>query len=543
MENIDSILNTDYKDSVYYLSQCRKFCQEKDWYNALKFCEDGIKNDAKVVEFYQRAIVCCIKMLDGEKAVNFLSLLKQNCNDVEMVSSFQKLISDELKDVLEGIQGNNDYKNFINLKKTILQGGGKLANMSVNLDDPNNRFIVAEEDIKTSEVIAKVPRQLTLSPSTILQTEIGKFFDNTTRNKLNSFEQDIITVFLLHEVHKGHSSEFSFLFNFFPKDYSNFPVFYQKGGVEEEILENTKFKFLIKNEKDAMEEDFKILQATIPFMKKTPLDDFLFMREVVASRVFSCEEDDNKSSCIMVPFCDLLNHKKYPNVIWSYDKNAKTFNMITTSDIKAGAEILTKYGNKGNENLLLHYGFTLEHNVDDTYIFLLKLCNGKKGPEFLSLKIKKDIDDSETKKLFAYLRYMVTDSFIEIAKTNSLPDEVISDQELKRYYVPSSGTNELKMLKFLGIVVDHYSVEYKTTYEEDLEFFEKNKATMSTNEINCWRVRIQEKEVLKFYKDFSEYCLTLFSNRNDEVLVNSMVSKECFDVYKNYINFVFNSLR
>ena len=52
----------------------------------------------------------------------------------------------------------------------------------------------------------------------------------------------------------------------------------------------------------------------------------------------------------MVPFCDLLNHKKYPNVIWSYDKNEKTFNMITTSDIKAGEEILTKYGNKGNEN-------------------------------------------------------------------------------------------------------------------------------------------------------------------------------------------------
>ena len=104
--------------------------------------------------------------------------------------------------------------------------------MSVNLDNPNNRFIYAEEDIKTSEIIAKVPRHLTLTPSTILKSEIGKFFDDKTKSKLNSFEHDIIIVFLLHEVHKGQNSEFSFFFNFFPKDYSNFPVFYKKRKVK-----------------------------------------------------------------------------------------------------------------------------------------------------------------------------------------------------------------------------------------------------------------------------------------------------------------------
>ena len=120
MKDIDSILNIDYKDSVYYLSQCRRFCEEKDWYNALKCCEEGIQNDAKVVEFYQRAIICCIKRLDNEKALNFVSLLKQNCNNAEIVASFQKLISEQLKDVLEKMQDNNDYKNFINLKITVI---------------------------------------------------------------------------------------------------------------------------------------------------------------------------------------------------------------------------------------------------------------------------------------------------------------------------------------------------------------------------------------------------------------------------------------
>ena len=56
-----------------------------------------------------------------------------------------------------------------------------------------------------------------------------------------------------------------------------------------------------------MEEDFKILQEAVPFMKKIPSDDFLFMREVVASRVFSFEEDDNKSSCIMLKVFSFLS--------------------------------------------------------------------------------------------------------------------------------------------------------------------------------------------------------------------------------------------
>lgn len=110
------------------------------------------------------------------------------------------------------------------------------------------------------------------------------------------------------------------------------------------------------------------------------------------------------------------------------------------------------------------------------------------------MKVKQDLDDNETKKLFAYLRYMVTDEFIEIAKSNNLPDEVISDEELKKFYVPQSGIDEIKMLKFLGIVIDHYFADYKVSLDNDLKFFEENKNQISMNEINCWRVRIQEKK-------------------------------------------------
>ena len=542
MKDIDEILKNDDKDSIYYLSQCRKFCELNDWYNALQACEEGIKISANTFEFYQRAIVCCVNMYDVKKAVNFLDILKKICYDEEKILPFSNLIEEKLKEAKEKTQVNTDYEKFIELQKMILSGGGKLPNMTINLDDPNNRYILAADDIKTSDIVAKIPRHLTLIPAEIEKTELGKFFDDNTKKKLNSYEHNIVTVFLLHEIFKDKESKFYPYFNFLPKSYDSFPIFYKQGGPEEKILEDTKFKFLIKNEKDARVSDFKTLQEAVPFMKKISLEEFLFMNGVVTSRLFSFEDNNGVTSCILVPLCDLVNHKKYPNILWNYDKEENTFNFVATKDIKSGEEIFTKYGNKGNENLLLHYGFTLENNVDNSHIFLLKLCNGKKSPEYLSLKVTQDLDDSETKKLFAYLRYMVTDEFIEIAKSNNLPDEVISDEELKKFYVPQSGIDEIKMLKFLGIVIDHYLADYKIPLDDDLKFFEENKNQMSTNEINCWRVRIQEKEILKFYKDFSEFCFTLFTNRSNEVLVSSMVANESYDLYKSYINFVFSSL-
>lgn len=74
MKDIDEILKNDDKDSIYYLSQYRKFCELNDWYNALQACEEGIKISANTFEFYQRAIVCCVNMYDIKKAVHFLDL-------------------------------------------------------------------------------------------------------------------------------------------------------------------------------------------------------------------------------------------------------------------------------------------------------------------------------------------------------------------------------------------------------------------------------------------------------------------------------------
>lgn len=541
MNDFDEILKNDLKDSVYYLCECRKFYELNDWYNALLMCEEGLKLDAKVVEFYQRAIVCCINIYDAEKAQNFLNKLKEVCFDKDKITPFENLICDNLKENIEKNRNNKDFIKVHDISKKILSNGGNINKVAINTDDPDNRFIYATEDIKNSDVILKIPRSLMITPACIEKTEIGKFFiESKAKEKLDNYDYCIISTFLLSEMPKGKDSNFYFYFNFLPKHYTNFPVFYKE--TEEKILEDTKFKFLVYNEKLSVKRDFETVQNIVPFMKKVSFDDFLLVRMMISSRLFSFEEN-NISSCILVPFGDLLNHKKYPDVLWNYDKDDSSFKMTAIKDIKNGTEIFTKYGNKGNENLLLRYGFTIENNVDNAYTFLLKLCNGKKSPEFFTLNVKKNIDDDITKKLFAYLRYMVTDEFIGKSRDNNLPDYVISDEDLKIFYKPQSAMQELKMLRFLNMVIDHYLVDYKFSLDEDLKFFNENKDTMSINEINCWRIRIQEKEILHFYKNFANYCTILFTHLSDSNMVSSLTNSENFDLFKNYINFVLESLK
>lgn len=181
MKDIDSILNNNDKDSVYYLSQCKKFCESKDWYNALNACEEGIKIDKSICEFYQRAIICCINMYDVKKAMNFLEGLKEVCFDKEKILPFSSLIEEQLKEITEKTQGNKDYNKVIDLEKIILSGGGKICNVSINVENPNNRFVFAKEDIKNAEVLIKIPRSLTITPARVEKTEIGKYFDSNAK--------------------------------------------------------------------------------------------------------------------------------------------------------------------------------------------------------------------------------------------------------------------------------------------------------------------------------------------------------------------------
>lgn len=73
---------------------------------------------------------------------------------------------------------------------------------------------------------------------------------------------------------------------------------------------------------------------------------------------------------VLFPVMDAANHHHASKVDWSFDPGR--FSLACTDGIETDAEINNNYGPKGNEELLLGYGFCIPENPFDTVMLTLK---------------------------------------------------------------------------------------------------------------------------------------------------------------------------
>ena len=73
---------------------------------------------------------------------------------------------------------------------------------------------------------------------------------------------------------------------------------------------------------------------------------------------------------VLFPILDAANHDHNAKVDWTFDPGR--FSVTTVKGAAAGAEICNNYGPKGNDELLLGYGFCLPSNPYDTVAVTLK---------------------------------------------------------------------------------------------------------------------------------------------------------------------------
>lgn len=78
-----------------------------------------------------------------------------------------------------------------------------------------------------------------------------------------------------------------------------------------------------------------------------------------------------EDSAILLPVIDLLNHSPAAKVVWSVENDKFVFS--TNSPLKAGDQLFNNYGQKGNEELLLAYGFCLDNNEADSVALKVKV--------------------------------------------------------------------------------------------------------------------------------------------------------------------------
>lgn len=102
---------------------------------------------------------------------------------------------------------------------------------------------------------------------------------------------------------------------------------------------------------------------------------------------------------VLVPFADLLNHESKPNAGWTFSPE-RGFEIHAKTDIMPGTTVVTSYGAKSNEALLLEYGFAGSPNLQDMFEIQMDV-HGKNKTIAMSLR---PLDTHDINGLFQFLR-------------------------------------------------------------------------------------------------------------------------------------------
>jgi len=102
------------------------------------------------------------------------------------------------------------------------------------------------------------------------------------------------------------------------------------------------------------------------FVRFIKMELYLWAATIFTSRSFTSSimgPSDKESFALLYPMIDSFNHQFATKVTWNMEKG--DFALGLTQPVKKGQEVYNNYAPKGNEELLVGYGFCIENNPCD----------------------------------------------------------------------------------------------------------------------------------------------------------------------------------
>ena len=528
-------INNNKENITYLIKRAVCYLAKGYYLLALKDALKTIEIDNTYNKGYYIASLCYLEMYDIKRAEKY----SQNKN-----KRLKALIDKNKNDIIIKSKKFKSYPLYINFLKELYKRNSFFPKLEIHFYTDNYRGVLAKSNILKNEIIMTIPKNCLITLENAINTEYGKKISEFMYTELNSPKHCLLSSFLLYE---EDNPKYKYYFDLFPKDFSNFPVFYKKEELE--YLKGSPFLSQILEKKKDMKNDYNKLCNYLSDYNQFKYKKFKEARVLISSRIFGITINEKKTD-VLAPFADLLNHKRPRQTQWYFDDNLDSFVIQAIENIKQGDEIFDSYGKKTNARFLLNYGFCLEDN--DTSEYLLTVEFNDKYPLYEIKKklffqnelemtkcfnLNNNFYESQILELLSYLRFILFDGDINILY-NEINKNVNYKEELSLifYYVPPINKNlEIKVLKHLYYLCRKSLAKYPTTFEED-QYIYKNKENISFNLRNCLLLLISEKTVLSYFLFFCEYCLDLFclTNKNEIMtkIDNDFKNEQCqFDFY------------
>ncbi|KAK9387273.1 hypothetical protein V1515DRAFT_602406 [Lipomyces mesembrius] len=186
--------------------------------------------------------------------------------------------------------------------------------------------------------------------------------------------QIAIRLFLCNQRVLGRESPWAAYIKILPVEFDT-PLYYDHE--EMEMLRGTNIFGEVELRRHAWIEEWKRGVMYLPSIFDKRLfswELYLWACTILSSRSFPSSivfnTDKKDSYPVLVPLVDSLNHKPLVPIYWT--ATADGFAISSGKSIEAGDEVFNNYGPKGNEELLMGYGFCIENNELDVVTLKLR---------------------------------------------------------------------------------------------------------------------------------------------------------------------------
>lgn len=330
----------------------------------------------------------------------------------KLVALLEQLRLGEAKESERGGVENPENDKFAVMVEWLREGGARHPALFMRYYSEDYRGVHALTRIPPETVILYVPHSHVMTSDKARASPIGrKLLDSQV--DLRS-KHSFLACFLLEEREKGADSFWHPYIAMLPEKYRNVPI-----NFTPEELGWLKGSFTVEKiaeRRETLRLEYENICRYVPEFSRHGVDAFVWARLVVITRIFGLYIDNQKTDGL-VPYADMLNHKRPRETKWTFDNQMGGFTIVSCKTLHPGDEVFDSYGRKCNSRYFVNYGFALDVNedneavlkvvlrkMDPQYKFKLSLLGGTESAGQREYQVPASAFEKKTRDLFSFLR-------------------------------------------------------------------------------------------------------------------------------------------
>merc|ERR1719285_1413322 len=263
----------------------------------------------------------------------------------------------------------------------------------------------------------------------------------------------------------------------------------------------------IQDLRTSLQAEYNSLVKHVPMFAKFPYKDFVWARLVVVSRAFGTVID-RRSTEVLVPMADMLNHKRLKDTRWTYIPSRIGFVIKALHVIDKGCEVFNSYGRKCNSQYFMDYGFVPEENEDNEAVMHLELDKDDPTKKLkcsvsglnsnlnylksFQMPMQYKSPDYKVRHAFSYVRFL--------AATEEDLNEFFEKKFCITNVPPVSYQNENRVLEMFARAAQRALHGFTHSLVHDLKLLaDLDKYPLFSNARNSVLMRSGEKRVLEYF--------------------------------------------